>query len=199
VAADASDELSRLRADSGLSRERVAAAVGYSAKSIERWEKGDAIDPNKLRRIRTFYEEFAATRPRLDNNRRQMAVMERPQGLGASPEPHLSMAELLRLPSIRADLAAFQAELIAMGATPEQEDSAMQVARDQLLLTRLMNGSPADSFTESEMRMAIESVAEIARRVLSRPQASARPDLIRQDAPMKPVPDPAAAKRRAEG
>lgn len=168
MATDASEELSRLRSESGLSREKVAAVVGYSAKSIERWEKGDPIDVNKLKRIRTFYEDFAATRPRLYNDGPTIAESLAPYVATAPPGPRFPVANLLRLPDVRARLSAIQTELIERGATPEYEENVMRTLRDRTFLSRFVDGVN-DEYTEAELIEAINNIAESALRFLEGP------------------------------
>lgn len=62
------DELTRLRSELGVGREKVAAALGVSAKSVERWEKTGRLRPTDLRRVRLYYARELRGAPGLDTD-----------------------------------------------------------------------------------------------------------------------------------
>jgi transcriptional regulator with XRE-family HTH domain len=48
-------DLRAARESTGLSREKVAALVGVTSKTIERWEKGAAVKPYRLKQLAEVY------------------------------------------------------------------------------------------------------------------------------------------------
>src|SRR5438045_1320732 len=135
-----------------------------SAKTIERWETTGRLGPDKLRDLRSFYER-AMIPESLDNvvPRGTVAVNGARYSQADAPAPRFPIAALLRLPALRAWQNAFRAELLELGASPEQEESAMRTVTDRQLLARFAGGSTDDHYTEEELLQALENTAEAAR------------------------------------
>lgn len=122
-------ELADSRQSSGLSRERVAQALGVSAKTIERWEKSGRIGPAELREIRAFYA----------SGRQTGLYNDVPRGTSA-------LADATALPGHLTALARrFELEMARLGATNEEVDHVDATLRSEhvaVLINQRPDGSP---------------------------------------------------------
>lgn len=121
-------ELKRLREDAGLGRERVAAALGFSAKSIERWERTGELKPHVLAVLRGFYAKLKA-----DPTLAVGLDTVQPRGLR---RPQLrddldveAAADVLNDPQARAFFSSLRELLHGVGATLDEEDAAVFAVR----------------------------------------------------------------------
>lgn len=160
------DVLKAERDAAGLTQDEAARLLGVTGRTISRWESGGAVKDKDVRSAVAAYRDYKAGRRSYLDTGDQNAASHVAEGL---PAPRFPIAALLRLPTFRAWLNAFQAELIERGATPEQEESAMRTVADRQLLARFAGGSTDDQYTEAELLQAMENIAEAARRFLSGP------------------------------
>jgi len=160
-------ELKQARDAAGLSQRDAADLLGVTDRTLSDWETKGTTEAKARNAIRT-YGDYAAGKLKLLEGR---VVGENTPRYSQDDgrTPRFPIATLLRLPDVRARLNAIQAELIDLGASPEQEENVMRTLRDRQLLARFAGGSEDDQYTEAQLIQAIDNVAEAARRILAGP------------------------------
>jgi transcriptional regulator with XRE-family HTH domain len=160
-------ELQESREATGFSREKVAQAIGKSAKTIERWETTGRLGPAELRRIRAFYAEAAAGHVYLDNDVIRSTNRSRLAGVSEA-SPSYSPARI----TIRVALwlADFVAALRDAKVPDDEIDEAVSLVTHPTALTRNKGGKRVD-LTEDE---AIEEMDALAHVVFDRQRKMGR-------------------------
>lgn len=163
-----------------LGRVAAAAAIGVDPQTLYRWEKNGVVlraDVASVLRAEALYGVplIPLLRECLGIDVPRGTSRGSPQGRTDAPGDLLPFARVLALPSVRERLNAIQRELIDASVSLEAEESVMRTIRDRQRIARFAGGSTDDSYTEAQVLLAIENIAEAARATLGLPPIAGKP------------------------
>jgi transcriptional regulator with XRE-family HTH domain len=183
-------ELVSRREALGISRERVARAVGVSAKTIERWENSGRVKSLELQTIRAFFRQAESDPLSLDN---------------VVPRGTMRVSETTRvefgLPDwMERRAVAVERDLARAGATNAQLDYVSNVLRGDPTIRLILFADDGARRPENEQERQFEGLVDLMRLWVERSPHVAgtiRPPQTPGAAPIAPVyatQDPGAAK-----
>jgi transcriptional regulator with XRE-family HTH domain len=160
-------ELKQARDAAGLSQRNAADLLGVTDRTLSDWETKGTTEAKARNAIRT-YSDYAAGKLKLLEGR-VVAEDGSHYGQGDATAPRFPIAVLLRRPAVRIRLSEIRTELAKAEASPEQEENVMTLLNDRQRIAKFSGGSVDDEYTEADVLMAIDSIAEVAFRILSGP------------------------------
>jgi transcriptional regulator with XRE-family HTH domain len=166
---DVAKELVSRREALGISRERVARAVGVSAKTIERWENSGRVKPVELQTLRAFFRQAEADPLGLDN---------------VVPRGTMRVSETTRvefgLPDwIERRAVAVERDLARAGATDAQLDYVSSVLRGDATVRLILFNDDGARRPQKEQERQFEDLVDLMRLWVERSRSTREREAFR--------------------